>query len=72
MTYEETPISKKPSGAAIKKARKLTLDSYSTSAMLWHLVKRHKVALLAIGNIVLVLNWALPEWTSMVLGLIGR
>lgn len=38
----------------------------STASLLWILLKRHKIVLLAIGNIVLVLNWAFPAWTSFV------
>jgi len=44
----------------------------STSSLLWLVVKRHKVGLLAIGNVVLVLNWAFPEWPQLVLGLVGK
>lgn len=40
-----------------------------TPSLLWLLVKRHKVAILAVGNVLLVLNWALPEWHSMVMSL---
>lgn len=46
---------------AIKLAEEL-----STSRLLWIVTKRHKTGLLAIGNIVLVLNWAFPEWTQLV------
>jgi hypothetical protein len=45
-------------------------ESLSTSRLLWILVTRHKVALLALGNIVLVLNWAIPEWTTIVVSLV--
>lgn len=47
-------------------------DQIGTLSLLWLLVKRHKVAILAAGNIVLVLNWAFPEWPQLVLGLIGK
>lgn len=72
LQYEETPVSTKPSKVAIKKAGTQVLNNFSTPRLLWHIVKRHKVALLALGNIVLVLNWAVPEWTAIVLGLLGH
>lgn len=46
---------------AIKMAQQL-----ATSRLVWLLVKRHKVAILAIGNIILVLNWAFPAWPTFV------
>lgn len=41
-------------------------SSLSTGSLVWLLVKRHKVGILAFGNIVLVLNWAFPAWTSVI------
>jgi hypothetical protein len=42
------------------------LDRTSTMYLLWYLVKRHRMALLVTGNIILVLNWAIPAWPEMV------
>lgn len=56
----------------MRKAYKREVAKRSTIYTLWLLAVKHKVALLAIGNIILVLNWALPEWPQMVLGLIGK
>lgn len=69
MRYEQTGTKdiKDVHGVAIKMAESLT-----TSRLVWLLVKRHKVGLLAIGNIVLVLNWAFPAWTSFVASLFQR
>lgn len=69
LKYEATKISSKPNGKAT--ALKIA-GQVGTPSLLWLLTKRHKVALLAIGNIVLVLNWAFPEWPQMVLGLFGK
>lgn len=70
LKYEATPkTSSRPNGKAT--AVKIA-GQVGTPSLIWLLVKRHKVALLAIGNIILVLNWMLPEWPQMVLGLIGK
>ena len=71
MKYETTKRTKKPSNSAVKNEKQRILDDYGTFYILWHLVKRHKVFLLAIGNIILVLNWAVPEWTNILLGITG-
>lgn len=55
-----------------KKAYRQAVNNRSTIYTLWLLAVKHRLALLAIGNIILVLNWALPEWPQMVLGLIGK
>lgn len=62
MKYELSGT-KKSSGkrVAVKAAEQL-----STLGLLWIVVKRHKVGLLAIGNVVLVLNWVFPEWIELV------
>lgn len=46
-------------------------EDLSTGRLLWILVKRHKVALLATGNVILVLNWMVPQWPQIVRSLIG-
>lgn len=63
MSYEETGTKKVTDIKAvmIADAKKL-----STPSLLWILVTRHKVAILAVGNIVLVLNWAFPQWPSFI------
>lgn len=40
-----------------------------TGTLIWLLIRRHKVCLLAIGNVILVLNWAIPMWPQFVLSL---
>ncbi len=71
MKYEPTKRTKKPSNSAVKNEKQRILNDFGTPYILWHLVKRHKVFLLAIGNIILVLNWAVPEWTDILLGITG-
>lgn len=68
MSYEETG-SKQVNGkkATIKFAEKL-----GTHSLLWIVVKRHKVALLSIGNIILILNFVFPQWFELVKGLLTR
>lgn len=41
-------------------------NQLGTPSLLWLLVKRHKVAILAIGNVILVLNWAIPAWPQII------
>lgn len=41
-------------------------ESLGSGSLVWLLVKRHKVAILGLGNIILVLNWAFPAWTSVI------
>lgn len=62
MTYEHIGARKINSKRAATKAAEML----STSAILWLLVKRHKVAILATGNVILVLNWAIPAWPNIV------
>lgn len=45
------------------------LDRTSTMYILWYLVKRHRNHLTATATVILVLNWAIPEWPNMVAGL---
>lgn len=48
--------------------RKLYANSVNqTSSLytLWLLAWKHRVGLLAMGNVILVLNWAIPEWPTM-------
>lgn len=69
MTYEQTPVKnnvKEASGKALVKAAKML----PTHRLLWIIIVRHKVAILATGNIVLVLNWALPQWPDFVKSII--
>ena len=71
MKYEPTKRTKKPSNGAVKGEKQRILDGYGTFYILWHLVRRHKVALLAIGNIILLLNWAVPAWTDILSDIIS-
>jgi hypothetical protein len=55
-----------------KKAYKQAVNRHSTIYTLWLLAVKHKVGLLMVGNIILVMNFILPEWPQMALGLIGK
>lgn len=60
MKYELSKI--KPSdmkGVALKLAGDLP-----TLSLVWLLVKRHKVFILSVGNVVLLLNFIFPAWTT--------
>lgn len=69
MKYEETPISNKVSKEAVKKAKTDQLDKVNTSAILWHLVKRHKFALVTTYAVVLSLYYFVPFLPDMLFSL---
>lgn len=71
MAYE-TAGNKTVSKNTGKKVALKVANQLSTSSLVWLLVRRHKVGLLMVGNIILVMNWALPEWPQMMLGLVGK
>lgn len=60
MKYEETPINKTVSKEAVKKHKNDQLDKVSTSAIIWHLVKRHKFALVTTYAVVLSVFYFMP------------
>jgi len=62
MKYEEVkPKRVDGKAVALKYASEL-----HTSSLIWLLIKRHKVGILAAGNVILVLNWAFPQWIELV------
>lgn len=65
MKYTETPVTKKVSTVAVKRATNNNLNSYGTSKILWHLVMRHKLVLSLTLNALFIVNWALPEWANI-------
>jgi hypothetical protein len=69
MQYEETKIQNKVSPKVSSKLLIKAAERLSTLQLIWLLVKRHKVALLATANIMFVINWALPEWPQMIVSL---
>lgn len=70
MMYKEVPVENNIKDAA-KAETKRIIDQQSTPSLLWVLVKRHKVGLLATGNVILVLNWAIPQWTTIAKSLLS-
>jgi hypothetical protein len=61
--------------AGTKKSKRSNLriaDDMASLSLIWLLVKRHKILLLSIGNIILVLNWAIPAWPEIVKSLLLR
>ena len=56
----------------LRKEYKKQVNNRSTIYTLWLLAVKHKVGLLMVGNIILVLNWAMPEWSQAVLSLVQR
>jgi hypothetical protein len=69
MQYEETKVKnniKEASGKTLVKAAKM-LPTYR---LLWIIMVRHKVALLATSNAIMVINWAIPQWPEFVKSII--
>jgi hypothetical protein len=66
MQYELTGNMKPNKRSATKLAEQM-----STGALVLLLVKRHKVTLLAVGNVILVLNYAIPAWPSLAASLLN-
>lgn len=68
MQYEETKVA--PVNSRLPQIQNKVLVNaakrLSTKRLLWILIVRHKVAILALGNILLVLNWAIPAWPEIV------
>jgi hypothetical protein len=65
MEYIETPVSGKVSKHAVKKEAVRVLDNFSTSRILWHVVKRHKLGLITTYAIVLTVFYFLPFLPSL-------
>lgn len=61
MKYELTGHKK----ASSKQVAMQAATMLGTPSLVWILLKRHKVAILAAGNVILVLNWAVPEWPQI-------
>lgn len=55
--------SKKVNGSSLALKAAKNVNSFS---LLWVLVHRHRVGLLFVGNVILVLNWAIPAWPQIV------
>ena len=66
MDYQKTPINNNVK-AASSKMLTLAAEKLSTPQLLWLLIKRHKVALLATSNIILLLSFVFPPWLDVAL-----
>ena len=71
MEYEASGSTKASKGTGKRVAIK-SAEQLSTARLLWIIVVRHKIFLLAIGNVILVLNYIFPAWFDLVLSLIGK
>lgn len=74
MSNNKKPVSKAMSyeltnGTKISDTKAVLIKSaqeLSSLRLVWILLTRHKVGLLTVGNIILVLNWAIPAWPQIV------
>lgn len=65
--YIDSSDTIKPNHAAIaRKAYRKAVNDRSSVYTLYLLAAKHKIGLLAIGNIILVLNWAFPAWPEVI------
>jgi hypothetical protein len=71
MKYEAGKVDKTAvSRDGLKNYQQRELSKISTGKLVWHLVKRHKLAISVIINIYFIVNWALPMWPSIVKSII--
>lgn len=49
-----------------RKAYARNVEKHNSAYTLWLLACKHRVGLLTTGNIILVLNWAIPEWPTII------
>lgn len=68
MKYEATPV-KNNLKDATKKLRHDEMDKLSTSAILWHVVKRHKFGLVVTYAIVLTAVYIFPPLPEIITSL---
>lgn len=68
MKYEHTAI-KQPTDKQVRVAAAKALPRHT---LLWLTIKSFKTEILITGNIILVLNWALPSWPQMLLAVLGK
>lgn len=61
--YEEKK--RTPSNTSVRKEKERELSRHTQVGIIWHLLKRDKVFLLSVGNIVLVLNFVFPAWPQL-------
>jgi hypothetical protein len=70
MKYEKTPVTTKPSKTAVRSTTSLELAHFSTSAVLWHLVKRHKFGLVVTYASVLTAVYFMPFLPDLLFSLV--
>ncbi len=69
MRYEKTPI-KHNAKDIIKKQERLTLEQFSTSRLLWTVVKRHKFAIVATWAIIITVVNLFPPLPDLALSIV--
>lgn len=68
MKFIETPKKDKPG----KEAHNYVLNKYSTPKLLWFIVKRHRVGLLATWAILMTAVYIFPPLPDIVIGLLSQ
>lgn len=66
MKYEKIPVNIKPSKESIKSDQARELNRLSTSAILWHLVKRHKFGLVSFYAVAITVLYLMPFLPSLI------
>jgi hypothetical protein len=70
MEYEQTPVKKTNSKTMRSALISSELGQVSTWAILWYIVKRHKVGLLITSNIILLVLYMFPRAPQFLVSLI--
>lgn len=69
MKYEELPKSKH-TNKDVKRIVNSQLNDFSTFAMIFAIINRHKLAISIAINILFIVNWAIPQWLTIIRSLI--
>lgn len=72
MEFKTTPFKIGSSSKELKNnVNNNVLDKINTGSIIWHLVKRHKFAIVSTYAIILTVVWMFPPLPYIVLSLIG-
>lgn len=69
MQYEKTEVTNNIKGISNKMLIQAA-SKVSTGSLIWLLVKRHKVALLATSNAILLISFVFPPWFDILLSVV--
>lgn len=68
---KQIPVQQEGNHVDGRATAKKIAERVGTPSLIWLLVKRHKIGLLVIGNVILILNWVFPPWTEIAKSLVA-